>query len=123
MGRWLFLAFLGMSFAAQGVVIRGDVDDSKYRIDGAEFPALADLPGEGHGVLIAPRWVVTAAHAAPMQGMAAEVTVNGNAYKIARVLVHPGYRPMPDALAQEALKSGDPSNIHAFLANSDDIAL
>ncbi len=123
MGRWLFLAFLSLSFAAKGVVIRGDVDDSKYRIDGSEFPALADLPGEGHGVLIAPRWVVTAAHAAPMEGMAAEVTVNGNAYKVAHVVVHPGYRPMPDALAQQALRSGDPSKIHAFLANSDDIAL
>ncbi|MCC8619333.1 S1 family peptidase [Xanthomonas vesicatoria] len=123
MGRWLFLVFLSLSFAAKGVVIRGDIDDSKYRIDRAEFPALADLPGEGHGVLIAPKWILTAAHAAPMEGMPTEVTVNGNAYKIAHVLLHPGYRPMPDALAQQALKSGDPSKIHAFLANSDDIAL
>lgn len=123
MKRWLAIAFLLLPFAASAVVIRADVDDAMYRIAGSEFPALADMPGEGHGVLIAPKWVVTAAHAAPMEGMDAEVTINGSAYKVARVFVHPGYKRMPDALGQEALKSGDPSRIHAFLAGSDDIAL
>lgn len=123
MKRWLFVALLTLSFGANGVVIRADVDDSNYRIDQSAFPALADMPGEGHGVLIARKWVLTAAHAAPMEGMDAEVAINGNAYKVARVFVHPGYKRMPDALGQEALKSGDPSRIHAFLAGSDDIAL
>jgi hypothetical protein len=123
MKNWLAIALLMLPLAASGVVIRADVDDAKYRIAGSDFPALADMPGEGHGVLIAPRWVVTAAHAAPMEGMDAEVTINGSAYKVSRVFINPGYKPMPDALGQEALKSGDPSKIHAFLAGSDDIAL
>lgn len=123
MKRWIFLASLILPCAANGVVIRDDVDDSRYRIDASEFPALADMPGEGQGVLIAPKWVITAAHAAPMDGMEAEVNIDGSAYKVARVFVNPGYRRMPDALGQEALKSGDPSEIHAFLAGSDDIAL
>ncbi|WP_372361799.1 trypsin-like serine protease [Xanthomonas sp. NCPPB 1325] len=123
MKRWLFVVFLTFSFAAKGVVIRADVDDSNYRVDQSAFPALVDMPGEGHGVLIARKWVLTAAHAAPMDGMDAEVVINGSAYKVARVLVHPGYKRMPDALGQEALKSGNPSRIHAFLAGSDDIAL
>lgn len=119
----LLLALSILPFAANAVVIRSDVDDSKYRIDRSEFPALADMPGEGHGVLIAPKWVVTAAHAAPMEGMDAEVMINGEGYKVARVIVHPGFKRMPDVLGQEALKTGDPSRIHAFLAGSDDIAL
>lgn len=123
MKRKFLLALLILPLAANAVVIRSDVDDSKYRIDQSEFPALADMPGEGHGVLIARKWVVTAAHAAPMEGMDAEVTINGLAYKVAQVIVHPGYKRMPDALGQEALKTGDPSRIHAFLASSDDIAL
>lgn len=123
MKRRLFVALFILPFVANAVVIRSDVDDSKYRIDRSEFPALADMPGEGHGVLIARKWVVTAAHAAPMEGMDAEVAINGNVYKVARVIVHPGYKRMPDALGQEALKTGDPSRIHAFLAGSDDIAL
>ena len=35
------------------IVIRGDVPDSEYRVSATAFPALAYLPGEGHGVLIA----------------------------------------------------------------------
>lgn len=119
----LLLALSILPFAANAVVIRSDVDDSKYRVDRSEFPPLADMPGEGHGVLIARKWVVTAAHAAPMDGMDAEVTINGKGYNVARVIVHPGYKRMPEALGQEALKMGDPSSIHVFLAGSDDIAL
>jgi hypothetical protein len=123
MNRWLLLALLILPFAAGAIVLRDDVDDAKYRIDGSAFPALADMPGEGHGVLIAPRWVVTAAHAAPMEGMGAEIVINGRPYGVERVFLHPGYRRMPDALGKEALATGDPSRIHAFLAASDDIAL
>lgn len=123
MKRQLLVVLFILPLAANAIAIRSDVDDSKYRIERSEFPALADMPGEGHGVLIARKWVVTAAHAAPMEGMAAEVAINGNLYKVARVIVHPGYKRMPDALGQEALKTGDPSKIHAFLAGSDDLAL
>ncbi|HED4875068.1 TPA: trypsin-like serine protease [Stenotrophomonas maltophilia] len=123
MNRWLFLLFAALPLAAGAVVIRDDVDDARYRIEGSAFPALADMPGEGHGVLIDPRWVVTAAHAAPMEGMGATITINGSAYGVERVFLHPGYRSMPEALGREALATGNPSGIHAFLAASDDIAL
>lgn len=119
----LLIGLFIMPFAASAVVIRSDIDGSKYRIDPSEFRALVDMPGEGHGVLIAPKWIVTAAHAAPMEGMDTEVSINENTYNVRRVIVHPGYKRMPDALGKEALKTGNPSKIHAFLANSDDIAL
>lgn len=79
------------------------------------------MPCEGHGVLIAPRWVVTAAHAAPMQGI--EVSVGGVARKVERVITYPGYKRLPDQLVEEALASGDLSKVYAFLASSNDIAL
>ncbi|HYQ21901.1 S1 family peptidase [Stenotrophomonas sp.] len=123
MHRWLLLALATLPFAAGAIVIRSDVDDSAYRIPASTVPALADMPGEGHGVLIAPHWVVTAAHAAPMAGMDADVQINGRPYRVERVVVHPGYRRLPDALGQAALASGNPGPIHAFLAASDDIAL
>src|SRR3546814_21067247 len=75
MTRYLLLALLAISSTASAVVIRSDVDDAEYQIPASAFPALVDMPGEGHGVLIAPQWVVTAAHAAPMQGMEADVTI------------------------------------------------
>lgn len=121
--RWLFLALAALPCCAGAIVIRDDVDDARYRIDGTEFPALADMPGEGHGVLIAPRWVLTAAHAAPMEGMGATITINGRGYGVERVFLHSGYRRMPEALGKEAMATGSPSRIHAFLAETDDIAL
>lgn len=123
MNRWLLLALAALPCAAGAVVIRHDVDDARYRIEAAAFPALADMPGEGHGVLIAPRWVLTAAHAAPMEGMGATVAINGARYGVERVFLHPGFKRMPEALGKEAMATGSASKIHAFLATSDDIAL
>src|SRR5690606_24306759 len=112
---------LAIPCTARAVVVRGDVDDAEYRVPASAFPALVDMPGEGHGVLIAPQWVVTAAHAAPMQE--ADVTIGGVVRRVDRVIRHPGYTRLPDALVERALASCDPSGIHAFLAASDDIAL
>src|SRR3546814_5779211 len=123
MTRYLLLALLAISSTASAVVIRSDVDDAEYQIPASAFPALVDMPGEGHGVLIAPQWVVTAAHAAPMQGMEADVTIGGVARRVECVITHPRYARLPEALVEEALASGNASGIHAFLASSDDIAL
>lgn len=124
--KWgLVFCFLAVSTAAGAVVIRADLDDARYRVPASAFPALVDMPGEGHGVLIAPRWVVTAAHAAPMpmQGMENEVSVGGVARRVKRVVTYPGYRKLPNRLVTEALASGDLSRVSAFLASSNDIAL
>jgi hypothetical protein len=123
MKRFLLVALPAISFTAGAVVIRSDVDDAKYRVPASAFPALVDMPGEGHGVLIAPRWVVTAAHAAPTHGREAEVSIAGTARRIKRVVTYPGYRKLPNPLVEEALASGDWSNVYAFLASSDDIAI
>lgn len=121
--RYLFLVLLATSSTASAVVIRGDVVDAKYRIPASVFPALADMPGEGHGVLIAPQWVVTAAHASAHAGHGEGITIGGVARRVERVITYPGYKSLPDALVKEALASGDISKVHAFLASSDDIAL
>lgn len=120
--RRLLLLVLAASTAAGAVVIRHDVDDARYRIADTELPALADLPGEGHGVLIAPRWVVTAAHAVSSAATSG-VRVGGTSRKVERVVVHPGYRRLPATLVDEAVATGDSSAALAFLAASDDIAL
>ena len=125
MRRLLLVALPAISFTASAIVIRSDVKDAEYRVPASAFPALVDMPGEGQGVLIAPRWVVTAAHAAPMQmqGMEDEVSIGGVARKVTRVITYPGYKRLPDELVKQALASGDISRIWAFLASSNDIAL
>jgi len=125
MKHLLLVALLAISFTANAIVIRGGVKDSKYRVPASAFPALVDMPGEGHGVLIAPRWVVTAAHVAPMQmqGMDDDVSIGGMARRVKRVITYPGYKKLPNQLITEALASGDLSKVWAFLASSNDIAL
>ena len=124
--KWsLAFCLLAVSTAVGAVVTRANVDDAKYRTAASAFPALADMPGEGHGVLIAPQWVVTAAHAAPMQmqGMEDDVVIGGVARRVKRVVTYPGYTKLPNQLIAEALASGDLSKLSAFLAASNDIAL
>ena len=124
--KWgLAFCLLAVSTAVGAVVIRADVDDAEYRVPASAFPALVDMPGEGHGVLIAPQWVVTAAHAAPMQmqGMEDEVSIGGVAHRVKRVITYPGYKKLPNQLIKEALASGNLSKVSAFLASSNDIAL
>ena len=123
MARLWLLALLVASFGANAIVIRDDVDDSKYRMPASEFPALVDLPGEGPGVLIAPRWVVTAAHAVTWQSEIRQVTINGVPRDVARLVVHPGYRKPPQALLDQALATWDWTLFRVLLSSSDDIAL
>lgn len=123
MHRLLFLPLFALSLAANAIVIRDDVDDSKYRVPASELPALADLPGEGHGLLIAPRWVLTAAHAVSWQMKVDEVTLNGVPRSVERMVIYPGYQKLPQNLIAEALKTGDAAKVIAFLAASNDVAL
>jgi hypothetical protein len=121
--RLLLIALLVASTPASAIVIREDVEDSKYRISPSEFPALADMPGEGHGVLIAPEWIVTAAHAVTWQSEIRQVTVNGVARDVERLLIHPGYKKPAQELLDQALATWDWTLFRAALSASDDIAL
>lgn len=117
------LMLMALSSTASAIVIRHDVDDAKYRVPASEFQALVDMPGEGHGTLIAPQWVVTAAHTLPMHQALKQVTINGTARAVDHVVVHPGYKTLPQELIDQAMASGEAMLIVVFLAGSDDIAL
>jgi hypothetical protein len=119
----LLILLLAVSSTASAIVIRHDVDDSKYRIPASEFPALVDMPGEGHGVLIAPRWVITAAHTIPGYSELKQVVINGVSRDVERVVMHSGHRTLPQELIDQAMASGEAVLIVVFLASSDDIAL
>lgn len=114
---WCFVGVQLVAHTANPIVIRHDVPDAKYRVNVAEFPALAFLPGEGHGVLISRQWVVTAAHAMVWRPVH-EITVNGLSRRVDKVVVHPGYKPAP-----KELQSGDAAPLMKFMSASDDIAL
>lgn len=123
MPRVLLCTLLMLSFSVSAIVIRHDVDDSKYRIQAAEFPAFADMPVEGHGVLIAPQWVVTAAHAVTWQAEIKQIMVGGIPRTVERIEIHPGYKAPPKQLLEQALTTWDWTLFRVLLASSDDIAL
>ena len=123
MHRLLLPALLVVSFSASAIVVRDDIDDSKYRVPASGYPAFVDLPGEGHGVLIDPQWVVTAAHAVAWQPGVAQVTINGIPRDVERVVMHPGHKQPPQALLDQALATWDWTLFRVLLASSDDIAL
>ncbi|MBA8683060.1 trypsin-like serine protease [Stenotrophomonas tumulicola] len=115
--------FVVLPSTASAIVIRDDVDDSEYRVPASEFPALVDMPGEGHGVLIAPQWVITAAHTIPLHSKLTRITVDGKPRDVERVVVHAGYKALPQELIDQAMASGEAMLIVVFLASTDDIAL
>jgi hypothetical protein len=123
MTRLLLLALLVVSSSASAIVIRDDVDDSKYRVPGSDFPALVDMPGEGHGVLIAPQWVITAAHAITWQPEIKQVGINGISRDVVRLVIHPGYKKPPQEVLDQALATWDWTLFRVLLSSSDDIAL
>ncbi|WP_298580233.1 trypsin-like serine protease [uncultured Luteimonas sp.] len=119
----LLIVLLAASSSASAIVIRDDVDDSRYRIPESDFPALVDMLGEGHGVLIAPQWVITAAHVLPQHAETWQVVIDGTPRNVERVVVHPGYKTMPRELIDQAMASGEAMLVAVFLASTDDIAL
>lgn len=116
------LALLGSAVTAQAIVVRHEGPDAAYLVEPDALPALVDLPGEGHGTLIAPQWVITAAHAVNPR-LPSQVKIAGETYAVQRVVTHPGYKPLPPALAEAAVASGDLTALMEFLKTSDDVAL
>ncbi len=123
MSRLAPFLLLAVACSAGAVVIRNDVSDSEYRVAASAFPALVDLPTEGHGVLIAPRWVLTAAHAVAWQPHLEVIVLNGAPRAVEKIVFHPGYKKLPQEIIDSAMKSGDATAAMEFLALSDDIAL
>lgn len=100
------------------IVIRHDVAQEQYRVEQAP-PAMLDMPYEGHGMLIAREWVVTAAHVIFHDYKGNETIRVGDAqHEIDHIIFHPGYsRPA------EGLFTGDSARSQAYLRANHDIAL
>jgi hypothetical protein len=113
----LAIPLLLASVSAHAVIIRHDVPDEKYRVDPKDFPALADLPGAGQGVLISPFWVLTVARAVEGKNIQ-QVTINGVARAVTRVVIHPGYKPV-----HPELELGEAAPLMLFERDVDDIAM
>lgn len=117
MKRLVAIPLLLACTISSAIVVRHDVPDSAYLVHDGALPALVDLPHEGHGVLVAPQWVLTAGHSTQWHPIT-EVMLNGECLEVERVFLHPGYRQLPETLMER-----DPEGAIRFLAGLDDIAL
>ncbi len=122
--NWSILALCLAPTIALAIVTRPGVPDSEYLVSDNALPALVDLPGEGQGVLIAPRWVVTAAHAT--QGyMLMRVWIHGEWRNVSHVFLYPGFKKEYDKVKQAAehptLKNWP--TVEAAFQSTHDIAL
>lgn len=121
---WLALGLSLTPVIAGAIVTRPGVPDAKYLVPEDAFPALVDLPGEGQGTLIAPRWVVTAGHAT--QGyMLMRVRIHGKWRKVEHLFLYPGFKKEYSSFTESA---EDPTlenwpALKAKLSSMYDIAL
>ncbi|MFT5051319.1 MAG: secreted trypsin-like serine protease [Chlamydiales bacterium] len=81
------------------IIRRHDVPDARYRELARDYPAVCHVGAEGVGVLIDPRWILTASHVAAGVGpFSARVEFGGRGtdlplrrYAVDRVILHPDY--------------------------------
>jgi len=88
----ILCGLLGFAVAlpATAIIRRHDRDDARYLAAAAPYDYVVDLnlPG-GAGTLIAPRWVVTAAHAAKLMKSSHVVKIAGKPYEVAKCVIFP----------------------------------
>ncbi len=90
----LILLLFGTIPPAQAIIFRHDLDSAEFLLPEDSFPAVFDVyERNGGATLIAPQWAITAAHVArslPQDG-SHSVTINGAAYAVEEVYIHPDW--------------------------------
>ncbi|MGZ8867445.1 MAG: prolyl oligopeptidase family serine peptidase [Thermoanaerobaculia bacterium] len=100
MNRIVALLALTLALPASAIVTRHDREDTRFRELASTVPDVVDmnLPG-GTGTLIAPQWVLTAAHVAALMKSAHEVRIGNETIGVRRIVAWPGGREGRDDLA------------------------
>lgn len=96
--------------AAEAIVIRHDRDDALYRALGANYPATVYVGGAA-GVVIDPRWVLTAAHVAEGASPYLHVRLGERWIAVENIVLHPEYevRGMRSGRDLALLKLAEPA--------------
>jgi hypothetical protein len=83
-----------VSLPVLAIVLRHDVAPEKYAASWSDFPALTQFYIDGaHGALVAPSWIVTAAHTTFCTDPGSTILVGGIKAIVKRRFVHPGHTP------------------------------
>jgi len=90
------LAWTLATTPALAIVQRDDREDRQYLALGERFTAVGQVLPDGTGTLVAPRFVLTAAHVATGRGGATAVVFGDQSYRVVRAIVHPEGRASSD---------------------------
>lgn len=88
----LLLPLLLLSLSANAIIMRHDKEPQQYETSAKQYPSVVNLQFL-MGTLIAPQWIVTAAHGTPLMPGGQNVRINGDTYKVEKIIVHPEYAP------------------------------
>ena len=89
--QYILVLILILVVPAEAIVIRHDRPDSVHRELARDYPMVCRV-GNGNGTLIAPSWVMTAAHVADaLSRKGATVQFGNQIVAIAQIAIHPNY--------------------------------
>ena len=99
----------GVLASSEAMIIRHDRDEADYRQLGLQYPAVGKISPDGTGTLIAPRWVLTAAHVAKMfRRRQGEVSFGGRSYPVEASFIHPDWKGHGDVADIALLRLAEP---------------
>lgn len=80
-----------LAFDARAIVRRHDREDARYLAAGDRFPMVGLLGQRVSCTLIAPRWVITAAHTVEQRNpfTPLEVRFGDRTYRVVKIIIHP----------------------------------
>ena len=94
----LLITYLLFLFMIPPIVYRHDIDENQFLANPSDYPAviqlhLRDLTGivEMEGTLIAPNWIVTAAHGLNSVEANQTISILDSLYQISQIITHPSF--------------------------------
>lgn len=123
------------SFYSQAIIMRHDISPEKYHAAQAQYESVVDLQFLT-GTLIAPQWVLTAAHGTPYMPGKQKVTINQQQYTVISIVPHPEYnkdnlrhdiallkldRPVSNVKATPIYNESNEKNKHVWFVGRGDI--
>ncbi len=86
----MLVALMLFALSSNAIVFRHDVKPEQYQVTQTQYPSVVDLKFLT-GTLIAPQWIITAAHGTPYMPGKQQLVINQQKYYVEFIIEHPEY--------------------------------